>query len=261
MSKCLCDFRLEQSYALPSGNRIMQFIPEGECPECQPGQFVEIRIDHAPTALLRRPISVCDYSKHNGLTLLIKPQGEATTMFTELPVGSVVNMLLPLGHGFSTDVQANQKVLLTGGGVGVAPLVMLCEYLSSRGAIVDIALGGRSANDITGVPQLFPKASRIFVATDDGSAGTEGVVTALPIFNRLNVYDRVYCCGPTPMMKAVARIARKEDVWCEVSLENHMACGLGACLCCVENINDKEGNVCVCTEGPVFNINKLTSWQ
>ncbi|MDE6301329.1 MAG: dihydroorotate dehydrogenase electron transfer subunit [Muribaculaceae bacterium] len=261
MSKCICDFRLIQSYALPSGNRIMQFIPEGDCPECFPGQFIEVKIDHAPTALLRRPISVCHYSVRDGLTLLVKPQGPATSLFTELPLGSVVNMMLPLGHGFNTDIKPGEKVLLAGGGVGIAPLVMLCDCLAEKGATVHIALGGRSANDINGIPQLFPKAERVFASTNDGSAGTEGVVTDIPIFERLADYERVYCCGPTPMMKAVARIARASEVWCEVSLENHMACGLGACLCCVENINEAEGNVCVCTEGPVFNINRLTSWQ
>lgn len=261
MPKCLCDFRLINSYELPSGNRIMRFRPIGDCPECLPGQFVEVKIDHAPAALLRRPISVCDYSAREGLTLLVKPQGEPTVWFTSLPEGSVVNMLLPLGHGFSTDAEPGSRVLLVGGGVGVAPLVMLAEYLSLRGVQVFIALGGRSASDINGLPQLFPSAARVFVATDDGTAGTHGVVTSLPVFDSLKDYDRVYCCGPTPMMKAVARIARQAGVWCEVSLENHMACGLGACLCCVENINDGEGNVCVCTEGPVFNINRLTSWQ
>ena len=261
MSKCLCDFRLIQSYALPSGNRIMQFSPEGHCPQCQPGQFVEVLIEHAPTALLRRPISVCDFSERDGLTLLVKPQGPATVWFTEMKPGEIVNMMLPLGHGFSTDVSAGDKVLLVGGGVGVAPLVMLSEHLEANGADVHLALGGRSAKDINGVPQLFSKVSRVFVSTDDGSAGTKGVVTDLHIFDNLTEYTRIYCCGPTPMMKAVARLARKQNVWCEVSLENHMACGLGACLCCVENINEKDGNVCVCTEGPVFNINKLTSWQ
>lgn len=261
MSKCLCDFRLVHSYALPSGNRIMQFVPEGECPECLPGQFVEIKIDHAPSALLRRPISVCDFSDRQGLTLLVKPQGPATTLFTELPEGSIVNMLLPLGHGFSTDATPGSRVLLVGGGVGVAPLVMLCERLSAAGVEVHVALGGRSAADINGLPQLFPKAERVFASTDDGSAGTKGVVTDIEVFEHPDRYDRIYCCGPTPMMKAVARLARMHRVWCEVSLENHMACGLGACLCCVENINEKEGNVCVCTEGPVFNINRLTSWQ
>ena len=239
----------------------MQFMPEGECPACQPGQFVEVKIDHAPSAMLRRPISVCDYSERQGLTLLVKPQGPATVYFTELEECAVVNMLLPLGHGFSTDAEPGSRVLLVGGGVGVAPLVMLCNRLAASGVTVHLALGGRSASDINGIPQLFPKAERVFASTNDGSAGTEGVVTDIELFNHLKDYDRVYCCGPTPMMKAVARIARRENVWCEVSLENHMACGLGACLCCVENVNEDEGNVCVCTEGPVFNINRLSSWQ
>ncbi|MDE6524115.1 MAG: dihydroorotate dehydrogenase electron transfer subunit, partial [Paramuribaculum sp.] len=103
----------------------------------------------------------------------------------------------------------------------------------------------------------FKRIGTVHIATDDGSAGVHGLVTQHPAIDSQDI-DCIYCCGPAPMMKAVAAIARQNNVACEVSLENMMACGLGACLCCVENT--VKGNVCVCTEGPVFNITQLT-WQ
>ena len=165
--------------------------------------------------------------------------------------------MLPLGHGFSVDGCAGKRCLLVGGGVGAAPLVLLSKALKKHGAYVAVAIGGRSKADVDGVGELYESADEVTVSTDDGSMGHKGIVTFNPVFGR--EWDRVYCCGPTPMMKAVGKIAAENETWCEVSLENRMACGLGACLCCVEKTDD-AGNVCVCTEGPVFNINRLESW-
>jgi len=255
------DFKLIGNRVLPSGCHLMTFVAADGAllPAVRPGQFVQIKIDNTPKAFLRRPISICDVRYGCELVLFIKPQGEGTQKFVELSENSIVNIMLPLGNGFSIGDCAGKKILLVGGGVGAAPLVMLCRELSRAGADVTVALGGRSERDVYGLPNLYEEfASHVVVATDDGSAGHRGVVTTLPEF--AHTYDRIYCCGPTPMMKAVARIARETDTWCEVSLENHMACGIGACLCCVENTSDR-GNVCVCTEGPVFNINRLQSWK
>ena len=217
------------------------------------GQFAQLQIDGT---LLRRPISISDVPSDgsNTIVMLVKPVGGATVNLTSMPVGSVVNVLLPLGNTFS-QAAAGERVLLVGGGVGCAPLVMLSRTLAAQGAEVTVAIGGRTAADVDGIDTLYPDA-RVAVSTDDGSRGYHGLVTALHEVSER--YDRIYCCGPTPMMKAVARIARERNIPCEVSLENMMACGLGACLCCVEKT--VRGNVCVCTEGPVFNINQLT-WQ
>lgn len=255
------DFILTGNRTLPSGCHLMTFVPAdgAKLPAIEPGQFVQVKVDNSPKAFLRRPISVCDVRYETELVLFVKPQGEGTRCLVELPENSVVNIMLPLGRGFSCDECNGHKVLLVGGGVGAAPLVALCKNLAAGGADVTVAIGGRSRRDVAGVDVLYkPYASKVLVATDDGSCGHKGVVTSLPGFDEH--YDKIYCCGPTPMMKAVARIARAKDIWCEVSLENHMACGIGACLCCVENTSDR-GNVCVCTEGPVFNINRLQSWE
>lgn len=258
MSKILQDFIIESKRTLPSGSCLMTLATaDGNAlPPIYPGQFVEMRVDGSATTMLRRPISVCDV-RDGKLVLFIKPVGDGTRSLTTLPEGALINILLPLGHGFDTDNVSGKRMLLVGGGVGAAPLVMLCKTLAARGANVTVALGGRTASDIAGLPELYEGAGEVALSTDDGSLGCPGVVTHNPVFSR--DYDRMYCCGPTPMMRAVARIAAERDIWCEVSLENRMACGLGACLCCVEETSDK-GNVCVCTEGPVFNINRLESW-
>jgi dihydroorotate dehydrogenase electron transfer subunit len=117
--------------------------------------------------------------------------------------------------------------------------------------------GARNAEGIH-LLEEFKKLGTVEIITDDGSLGEKGLITAHSIFNRIGEYDKIFVCGPEPMMKAVARKASEAGLECEVSLENTMACGIGACLCCVTDT--KEGHKCVCTEGPVFNSNQL-KWQ
>lgn len=117
----------------------------------------------------------------------------------------------------------------------------------------EFLLGARSVKDVLEIDE-FNALGKVNISTEDGSLGEKGLVTLHSAWQ--NTYDMVYCCGPLPMMKAVAKICRENNIECEVSLENMMACGLGACLCCVEKT--VKGNICVCTEGPVFNINSLT---
>ena len=118
------------------------------------------------------------------------------------------------------------------------------------------SLGGRSACDVLQL-DMFKEYGDVYITTEDGSEGEKGFVTQHSILSSER-FDRISTCGPKPMMVAVARYAKSNNITCEVSLENMMACGVGACLCCVENTN--EGHVCVCKEGPVFNVNKLL-WQ
>ena len=138
----------------------------------------------------------------------------------------------------------------------MAPLLYLGAALKNAGKEPTFLLGGRSAKDVLEI-DLFKQWGRVCVTTEDGSLGEKGFVTNHSIL-REEHFDYIYTCGPTPMMKAVARYATEQDIECEASLENLMACGLGACLCCVEKT--KEGNLCVCKEGPVFNIKRLL-WQ
>lgn len=241
--------RLGESYCR------MRLAPaDGSClPTMLPGQFVEVAVN-TPGILLRRPISINDVDTDNNiLTLLVRNAGRGTSALLDMKAGERLNLMLPLGKSFTTDAPEGARLLLIGGGVGVAPLLYLGKVLKSMGFAPEFLLGARSAGDLLSIED-FKSVGTVHVCTEDGSEGVKGFVTAHPVLAE-DCY-RYYCCGPAPMMKAVAAVARKNGVDCEVSLENMMACGLGACLCCVEKT--VKGNVCVCTEGPVFNIKQLT---
>lgn len=229
--------------------------PSGRMPACLPGQFVEIAVEGSPTTFLRRPISInwADENE-NRLDLLIHIVGDGTRALSRLQQGDTLNCLYPLGNGFTVPAGAPRKLLLVGGGVGTAPMLNYGKVLKEAGHEPVFLLGGRSAKDILQL-ERFQEIGRVYVTTEDASLGEKGFVTNHSILQQ-ETFDAIAACGPKPMMKAVAGFAREHGVSCEVSLENMMACGLGACLCCVEKT--VRGNVCVCKEGPVFNINDLT---
>lgn len=221
--------------------------------EIAPGQFVQIRVDGSKETFLRRPISVnFVVPDERELHLLVRRAGEGTKALCEITEGEKLNLVMSLGRGFSCYVAPESRTLLVGGGVGVAPLLYLGKQLKDKGLSPTFLLAARSGKDLLLLDE-FKKYGTVIVSTDDGSMGTPGLVTANPALSEK--WDMIYCCGPMPMMKAVAGIAKAKEIACEVSLENTMACGLGACLCCVEDT--VHGNVCVCTEGPVFNIETL----
>lgn len=232
--------------------------------ECRPGQFVQVRVDGAKDTFLRRPISIHHVDEERGeIWLLVQMVGEGTRQLGCLKEGDTLNLVMPLGNGFSTVETLLQKAgskearpLLVGGGVGVAPLYYYGAWLKRRGIEPTFLLGARSKTLLLQLEE-FEALGRVCVTTEDGSYGERGFVTQHSVLAGER-FTSIHVCGPGPMMKAVARYAKKEGIACEVSLENMMACGLGACLCCVEKT--VKGNVCVCTEGPVFDINELT-WQ
>lgn len=225
-------------------------------PEILPGQFVEVLADRSPETFLRRPISVnfVDYER-NELWLLIRKVGKGTCSLAATAEGDRLNCLYPLGNGFTLPRQAGKRLLLVGGGIGTAPLLYYGKRLREIGCEPTFLLGGRSAGDVLQT-ELFAEYGRVFITTEDGSKGEKGFVTNHSVLTE--TFDGIAACGPKPMMMAVARYAASVGTSCEVSLENFMACGLGACLCCVEKNRDGH-NVCVCKDGPVFNINEL-SW-
>lgn len=225
-------------------------------PPMVPGQFVEVRVDGSPTTFLRRPISIHFIDREAGeLHLLVALVGNGTRQLATLAPGHRLNCLLPLGNGFTLPT-ADCHPLLVGGGVGVAPLLYLGAELRRIGVEPTFLLGARTGADLLMLDE-FARHGRVFVTTEDGSQGEQGFVTQHSLLGK-EMFGRIYTCGPTPMMKAVAAYASKKDIDCEASLENMMACGLGACLCCVEKTT--EGNLCVCKDGPVFNVKRLL-WQ
>ncbi|MBR6852556.1 MAG: dihydroorotate dehydrogenase electron transfer subunit [Prevotella sp.] len=256
MKKYILDLKVKQVEQIHQRYVLIKLTHENTLPEMLPGQFVEVRVDGSPSTFLRRPISINFVDRENNeLWLLVATVGEGTKQLAKLKFGDVLNCVLPLGNGF-TPAKQGEKVLLVGGGVGVAPLLYMGAEMKRQGIEPTFLLGARTANDLLMLP-IFNKYGRAYVTTEDGSMGEKGFVTNHSILNQEH-FDRISTCGPTPMMKAVARYARQNNVDCEASLENLMACGLGACLCCVEKTT--EGNLCVCKDGPVFNIKKLL-WQ
>lgn len=231
--------------------------PNAPLPPMMPGQFAQLRVDGSKETFLRRPISINFVdTKLNQIWFLVQLVGAGSRALGRLKEGDMLNALLPLGNGFSMPVSAEKKHLLVGGGVGTAPLLYLGAQMNLMGMRPTFLLGART-KDMLLQMEDFQRVGDVYVTTEDGSAGEKGFVTQHSILFKQH-FDRISVCGPSPMMKAVAKFARANSVPCEVSLENMMACGLGACLCCVEKT--VKGNVCVCTEGPVFDINELT-WE
>ncbi len=253
--KYLIDMVVTKAQNLGSNHVSLWLEPTaGSLPEMRPGQFVELKAPAASGVLLRRPISVNDVDG-NSMRLLIRNAGRATSEMMKLTAGDIVNAMLPLGNGWSVD-KSGDSPLLIGGGVGVAPLLYLGRKLKADGIEPTFLLGARSESDLLELVD-FNSVGHVLTTTIDGTHGHRGLVTNHPKLVRGN-WSMIYCCGPEPMMRAVADTARMLSVNCEVSLENTMACGLGACLCCVQQTI--QGHRCVCTDGPVFNIDQLL-WQ
>ena len=220
--------------------------------EMHPGQFVEVRAEGSQEAYLRRPISINMWDEERGeMWLLVAAVGPGTERICSAGPGDTLDCVFPLGNSFSVP-QSGSRVLLVGGGVGVAPLLFHGKRLALAGCEPVFLLGAKTVGDIAEMDE-FRRIGRVEVTTEDGSAGERGFVTGHSVLQEK--FDMVCTCGPGPMMKAVDAYAHKAGIPCEASLENMMACGLGACLCCVEKTT--EGNVCVCTEGPVFNTERL----
>ena len=257
MKKYLLDLTVRSVERIHERYVLIRLTDEKPLPEMLPGQFVEVRVDGSPTTFLRRPISIHFVdTKANELWLLVAAVGDGTRRLADLKAGDQLNCLLPLGNGFTMPKKPEERLLLVGGGVGVAPLLYMGARMAEMGCKPTFLLGARTAKDLL-MLDVFRKYGRVCVTTEDGSEGEKGFVTNHSLLQK-EQFDRIATCGPTPMMKAVARYGRQANTECEASLENLMACGLGACLCCVEKTS--EGNLCVCKEGPVFNVRKLL-WQ
>ena len=251
--KKITDFRLIEKKEWAKSTFLLLQCDE-PLEEIKAGQFVQVRVDDAQHTYLRRPISIHDVDYQNRtITLLVQRVGEGTNKMSDIKIGDTLNIIYPLGNGFTIPENNEGNVILVGGGIGIAPLYYLGKMLKEKGIEPQFLLGGRSKSDLIMLEE-FESVGKVYITTNDGSLGEPGFVTQHSIWKEKQ-FDMIYTCGPKPMMMAVTKIARENNIDCEVSLENLMACGLGACLCCVENTI--EGNVCVCKEGPVMNINKL----
>lgn len=253
--KTVADFVVMENTFLNPLTYFLKLKESKPLPVVKPGQFVNVEIKNAGEIFLRRPFSVFDVNyAENTISLIVKILGRGSKKLTEIKEGDLLNLIYPLGKGF-TYPKKNEKILLIGGGSGVAPMLFLAKESGLRAENIDILIGAGTSEDHINV-EKYASFGKLHFTTEDGSLGTKGFVTHHQVFkNNLKNFDKIYSCGPDAMMKAIAKEAKEVGVFCEVSLENLMACGFGVCLCCIEPTT--HGNACVCTEGPVFNVNEL----
>jgi dihydroorotate dehydrogenase electron transfer subunit len=221
------------------------------CREAHPGQFIMVSCSQGTDLFLRRPISIHN-CRENVLSLMFLVVGEGTRRLAALQEGDQVDLMGPLGHGFDLDIE-HAHVTLVGGGVGKAPLAWLADALLARGNDVTLIIGGRGKAQLHGL-ERFENTARVRVcyATEDGSLGRKGFVNAW--FDDDFATDRIYSCGPTPMMRVVKDFAQSRDIPCQLSLEERMGCGIGVCLGCTVKPADPAAvhYLKVCKDGPVF---------
>jgi dihydroorotate dehydrogenase electron transfer subunit len=219
----------------------------------RPGQFVMVKVSEGTAPLLRRPLGLHDAGPE-GFELYFRVAGQGTEILSRKRPGDRLDVIGPLGRGFT--VAANgQTAWLVGGGRGIAPLLFLARVLKAAGAGPVVFYGGRTIDDIPLRDRLGKAGLEVLCSTDDGSFGFAGFVTALVEKELARTRpDHVYACGPDPMMKALAAITAKHGLPAEFSLESVMGCGVGACWGCVHRIKNESGDgwVKICEEGPVF---------
>lgn len=231
---------------------------ELQCPQqlefIQPGQFINILVANNPKVFLRRPFSIhyVDYEK-NTISFILKVVGEGTKTIAASEIGDFLNVIFPLGNGFS--LPDHSRALLIGGGYGVAPLYHLAAELKKKNSSVTFLFGARTVDDII-LTEKFEQLGNLFITTEDGSMGYKGLVTQHPLLDEIHgKVDFIFTCGPEAMMFAVAEKSKQLDINCELSLDYVMGCGIGVCLSCVAKT--VRGNETSCIYGPVYNSKDL----
>lgn len=226
----------------------------------QPGQFVHLRVMAMKDALLRRPFSIYQAGGEN-LSILYKTVGKGTDVLARMGPGEELSLIGPLGHGFTVPKAGGETPLLVAGGYGMAAMYMLAERSPQKGIVF---VGGRRRVDILCEPEFRALGWEARVTTEDGSYGEKGLVTQplLAELKRTAAGRKLFACGPTPMLKAVAKVAEEFKVPAELSMDEHMCCGVGVCLTCVIPVKTTDGweYQRTCTEGPVFDARQVM-WE
>lgn len=218
--------------------------------EAKPGQFVSVYTKDA-SRLLPRPISLCEIDREkDALRIVYRIAGDGTREFSRLRAGDTIDILGPLGNGFPLEEAKGKRVMLMGGGIGIPPMLETAKAIQGEKIIVS---GYRDEPFLT---EELNAAGQLYLATEDGSAGTKGNVLDAVKANRLEA-DLIFACGPTPMLRAIKAYALDKGIPCWVSMEEKMACGIGACLACVCKSTEVDGhsqvhNKRICKDGPVF---------
>lgn len=220
----------------------------------QPGQFAQL---YVPGRTLRRPISICEIDREREtFRFVLQVRGEGTAQLAALEPGGVMDVIAPLGRGFTAD-DPSRRAAFVGGGIGVPPLLGAAKPF---GANAEVVLGFRSREAVILKEDFERQGNRVQIATDDGSFGRHGLVT--DCLEELE-FDEIFACGPLPMLKAVCAAAQRRNVPCQISLEQRMACGVGACLGCAVLLRNEAGGTYyghVCKDGPVFDSRRVV-WE
>jgi len=232
----------------------------GIAPLIQPGQFAHVRILPMKDALLRRPFSIFQV-EGDTFSILYKTVGKGTAMLARLRSGEELSVIAPLGHGFTIPQPGGETPLLVAGGYGMAAMYLLARRSPQKGIVF---VGGRRRVDILCEQEFQELGWEVRATTEDGSHGEKGLVTQ-PLLAELNKKQpgrKLFACGPTPMLKAVGKLAGEHDVPAELSMDEHMCCGVGVCLTCVIRVRSGEGweYQRTCADGPVFDSRDVV-WE
>jgi len=258
-------FSVNRQETITPGYRLLSFHSPEIASAATPGQFLMLKIDRSFDPLLPRPMSlhsiIKDGNRCIGFTILYKIVGRGTRLLSEKRSGDKLGIIGPLGKGFNLDrLTPGYEPIIVGGGIGTAPLLFLACELVERGWSPSVFLGANSKEELLRLDEFESLGVTPRVSTDDGSKGEKGMVTDLLgsyLGGSKGVQGEVFACGPPLMLKEVVSLVRRYGLNSQLSLEQRMACGLGACLGCVVRIKSKKGNQLsyqrVCTEGPVFN--------
>lgn len=232
----------------------------------KPGQFVQVRCSDGVEPLLRRPFSIhglkAPCSRLQGIEILYEVIGKGTEILCKKNVGEPLDVLGPLGSGFKlpTASSLEPRAIVISGGVGVAPLIFLAEELAKQKTKMVVLIGAKTKKQILCEKDFRKLGAEVHIATDDGSCGCKGFVSKL--FEKVlrntkyEIRTTAYACGPTPMLKCIADMCKEQKLKCQVSLEEMMACGIGACLGCAVKVKG-GGYKLACKDGPVFNADEI----
>jgi len=257
--------------ALGGGHYVIGITVPSAFRDVRPGQFVMVGMGNRQVPFLPRPFSVYHVDGHageTGIEILYKIAGKGTRAMSEIRVGESLSVLGPLGTGFDCT-HKKEKIILVAGGMGIAPLGFLAEwysrYVTGSWTSIMAYVGAATSGDLVGCERTEKLCSETHVCTDDGSRGLRG--TVVDAFRRdLSLFGEesaVYACGPSAMMKELSKLLKESSLWCQVSLEERMACGVGACLGCAIKTIGSDGSTAykrVCTDGPVFNVRDIL-WE
>ena len=229
-------------------------------PLVQPGQFAHVRILPMKDALLRRPFSIYQVAGET-FSILYKAAGKGTEVLSRMRPGEELSVIGPLGHGFTVPQPGSETPLLIAGGYGMAAMYLLAQRSPQKGIVF---VGGRRRVDILCKEEFHALGWDVRVTTEDGTHGEKGLVTQplLSELRRSTTGRKLFACGPTPMLKAVGKIAADFNVPAELSMDEHMCCGVGVCLTCVIPVKVGDGweYQRTCTEGPVFDSRQI-EWE